>query len=206
MKTAGETSKELPDWFPSVAEDVLQYCRPREGLWVDLGCGAGGLGLALARMSQSTILLIDPDADALAKAGEKADANGLAGRIVPIVACAEHIPLPDESVDIVTSRGSIFFWNDPPQGLREVYRILRRGARALIGGGVGSSYPRWAWEEFYRRRNADAQAVGAEAVRKWEGPRRPEWLEAQARQAGLYDVLIEPTPPHLWLLFEKDVS
>ncbi len=206
MKTAEETPKELPDWFPSVAEDVLQYCHPKPGLWVDLGCGAGGLGLALARMSQSTILLIDRDADALAKAVEKAQADGLAGRVVPIVASAEHIPLPDGSVDVVTSRGSIFFWNDPPQGLREVYRILRRGARALIGGGPGSSYPRWAWEEFYRRRNSDVQAGGAEAVRKWEGPRQPEWMAAQARSAGLCDVLIEPTPPHLWLLFEKDLS
>ena len=206
MKTAEETSKELPDWFPTVAEDVLQYCRPKPGLWVDLGCGTGGLGLTLARMSQSTILLIDPDADALGRAVEQAEADGMAERVVPVVACAERIPLPDRSVDVVVSRGSIFFWNDPPQGLREVYRILRRGARALIGGGLGSSYPRWAREEFYRRRNADVQAGGAEAVRKWEGPRRSEWMEAQARSAGLYDALIEPTPPHLWMLFEKDES
>jgi SAM-dependent methyltransferase len=206
MKTAKETSKELPDWFSCVAEDVLQYCRPKPGLWVDLGCGTGGLGLALASMSQSTILLIDPDADALGRAVEQAEADGMTERVVPIVACAERIPLPDRSVDVVVSRGSIFFWNDPPEGLREVYRILRRGARALIGGGLGSSYPAWAREEFYRRRNADVQAGGAEAIRKWEGPRRPEWMEAQARSAGLYDVLIEPTPPHLWMLFEKDES
>ncbi len=199
-------SKELPDWFPYVAEDVLRCCRPEPGLWVDLGCGTGGLGLALARASNSTILLIDPNADALAEAGEKARAAGLDGRIVPIVACAEQIPLPDGSVEAVASRGSIFFWNDPPEGLREVYRILRKGARAMIGGGLGSSYPRWARDEFYRRRNADVQAGGAEAIRKWEGPRRPEWMEAQARAAGLRDSLIEPTPPHLWLLFEKGES
>ena len=134
-----QASRELPDWFGPVAEDVLQYCRPERGLWVDLGCGAGGLGLALARSSDSTMVLIDPNPDALTEAIEKAKGSRLGERVVPIAASAENIPLPDGSVDLVVSRGSIFFWDDPPEGLREVYRILRPGCRAMIGGGFGSS-------------------------------------------------------------------
>jgi SAM-dependent methyltransferase len=195
----------LPDYYVTVAEDVLRYCRPEPGLWVDLGSGSGGLGLALALASTSTVLLIDPNADALSKALEKARDSGLASRVVPIVAPAERIPLPDACVEVVTSRGSILFWKDPPQGLREVYRILRPGGRAMIGGGFGTAYPEWAREEFFRRSHGPGglEAQGEEAVRKWNEPRRPEWLTAHAHAAGIETALIEPVPPGRWLLFEK---
>lgn len=202
-KRAG-ASRELPDWFGPVAEDMLQYCRPQRGLWAGLGCGSGGLAFALAQRSDSTILLTDPNSEALGRAVEKARASDLARRVVSIVSSAESIPLPDSCVDMVVSRGSIFFWKDPPQGLREVWRILRSGCRAMIGGGFGSSYPDWALKEFFRRRGSDLKAQGEEAVRNWNEPRRPEWLADQARAAGIEAALIKPVPPGLWLLFEKE--
>jgi len=195
--------QELPDWFKPVADDVLRYCRPESGLWVDLGCGSGGLGFALAEASQSTIALIEPNADVLSQAVQKARVSGLACRVIPIVARAESNPLPDASVDLVVSRGSIFFWSHPPDGLREVYRILRPGCRALIGGGFGSSYPAWAYEEFFKRRYENMRAQGEEARRKWEEPRRIEWLVEQATLAGIEKTLVKPVPPGRWLLFEK---
>ena len=198
-----QASRELPDWFGPVAEDIIEYCRPAEGLWVDLGCGSGGLGFALARISESAVVLIDPNADALGKAVRKAKEFGLAGRMIPIAGRAESNPLPDASVDLVVSRGSIFFWSDPPKGLREVYRILRPGCRAMIGGGFGSSYPDWAYKEFFRRRYAELKAQGVEAVRKWEEPRRIEWLTEQAALAGIEKTLVKPVPSAHWLLFGK---
>jgi len=200
-----QNTPQLPDWFGPVAEDVLRCCQPQEGLWVDLGSGSGGLGLALAGTSRSTVVLIDPDAAAVNKGLETARSSGLDGRrVVPIIARAESIPLPDGSVDLVASRGSVFFWDDPPNGLREVHRILRPGCRAMIGGGFGSSYPKWALREFFRRLHDSLEAQGPEAVRKWNEPRRPEWLAAQARAAGLYDSLVEPAAPGLWLILEKE--
>lgn len=197
-------SRELPDWFVPVAEDVLQYCRPEEGIWVDLGSGSGRLGLVLAQRSKSMILLVDPNAQALSTGLQKARESGLASRVSAVAACAEGIPLPDGAVDLVVGRGSIFFWQDPPQGLREVYRILRAGARAMIGGGFGTRYPEWAYQEFFRRRYEELEAAGEEAKRRWHEPRRMEWLLGHARTAGLGDLLLHPTPPTRWLLFEKE--
>jgi len=198
--------RELPDWFVPVAEDVEEYCRPRPGVWVDLGSGSGGLGLALARRSTSTVLLVDPNARALGSGLEAAKTPGLAGRVMVIAGVAESITLPDDSVDLAVSRGSIFFWQDPPQGLREVYRILRPGARAMIGGGFGTRYPEWAYTEFFRRRYEALEAEGEEAKRRWDEPRRMEWLVGHARVAGLGDLLLSPTPPTRWLLFEKETT
>ena len=161
------------------------------------------MGFALAEASQSTVVLIDPNADVLNEAVQKARLSGLAGRVIPIVGRAESNPLPDASVDLVVSRGSIFFWSDSPKGLREVYRILRPGCRALIGGGFGTSYPDWALKEFFRRIHRSLKSQGEEAVRKWEEPRRTEWLAAQASLAGIEKTLVKPVPPGRWLLFEK---
>ena len=198
-----DDATKLPDWFVTVAEDVLEYCRPPDGLWVDLGSGSGGLGRALAEKSRSTVLLIDPAAERLSEGLEQARGAGIGSRVMVLGARAENIPLRETSVELVVSRGSIFFWEDPPAGLREVYRVLRRGGRAMIGGGFGSSYPEWARREFFRGCNDSVQAQGAEAVRRWDEPRRSEWLAAQACAAGIEAALIEPVPPGLWLLLEK---
>ena len=36
---------QLPDFYETVARDVVGYAANTAGLWVDLGCGAGGLSL-----------------------------------------------------------------------------------------------------------------------------------------------------------------
>ena len=41
-------------------------------------------------------------------------------------------------MDLVVSRGSIWFWDNPGKALKEIYRILKPGGKAYIGGGKGS--------------------------------------------------------------------
>ena len=187
MKRNGppKRTRELPDYYKCVARDVVRYCQPNEGVWVDLGCGAGPLALALARRTESVFVLVDPDREALCRALREADRSGLRTRFVPVVGIAESIPLADASVDLVVSRGSVFFWNDRPAGLREVCRILRPGAKAMIGGGLGSTYPCWARQEFIRRRWEGVRKQGPQAVRRFQEARSPHTFSAWAREAGL---------------------
>jgi len=199
-----------------VARDVVRCCEPDEGLWVDLGCGAGPLSRALARRTKSVFVLVDPDAEALSHTLEQAGKSGLKNRFVPVVGVAESIPLADASADLVVSRGSIFFWNDRPAGLREVYRILRPGAKTMIGGGLGSSYPRWAKEEFIRRRRGGVRKQGPEAARAFREARSPETFTRWAQDAGLtnFEVIREgglsAEDPRsglgIWLLFGKETQ
>ncbi len=201
-------TQELPDWYGPVAEDILRYCRPQEGAWIDLGSGSGGVGLALATMLSSTILLIDPQAESLIEALHKATAFGLGDRVMAVVARVERIPLPDCSVDLVVSRGSIFFWRAPSQGLREVQRILRPGGKAMIGGGLGSAYPHWARQEFFRRQQQNLKTQGAEAIASWHEVRNPETFRRWATEAGLgsFRIIFEPSGPGRWILFAKEIT
>jgi len=205
--------KELPDFYKTVAEETLCRCDPKEGVWVDLGSGAGGVGLSLAERTTSMIVMIDPNQDALQKALEEAKKAELGKRIIAIKAMAEDIPLPDNCIDLVVSRGSIFFWNDKAQGLREVFRILSPGGKAMIGGGLGATYPQWARQEFTRRRHEGMKKEGPEAYKRFQDARSPETFRQLANDAGLADFEIagdgEPNSESsqaglgIWLLFRK---
>lgn len=123
----------------------------------------------------------------LSKGLEIAKSKGLCDRLFAVVGVAEDMPFPDNSVDIVVSRGSIFFWDDPVKGLREVYRVLRPGGKAMIGGGAGSGYPKEAVEELIASRKKKLQGEEAEKWKRFVELRRPEKLRQWAEAAGLSD-------------------
>lgn len=215
--TSNRTEK-LPDFYATVAEDVIGFCGASgKRVWVDLGSGPGGLGLALLdKLPGSILVLVDPASDALGRALDSARHRGHGSRAVAVIGSAESIPLPDESVDVVASRGSFFFWHDRARGLREVRRILRPGGRAMIGGGLGTRYPQWARQEFIRRRRASAAAKGPEALREFARARRPETFRRLAADAGLpsFQVVgqggLGPDDPDtglgIWLQFTKEID
>lgn len=182
----GSEDEALPPCYPFVADDVIRLCSPRQdGLWVDLGSGAGPGALALMERCTARFVLVDPNAEGLGAAVQEAARVGVADRVAVACSCAEALPLADASVDLVVSRGSIYFWQDRPRGLAEVYRVLRPGGQAMIGGGLGRDYPEWARQEFIRRRHEGVQRKGPEAYAEFLRLRHPDTFAAWARAAGL---------------------
>jgi ubiquinone/menaquinone biosynthesis C-methylase UbiE len=45
---------------------------------------------------------------------------------------AEHLPLENDSVDLVTSTTSFHHWSDQAQGVREAVRVLRKGGLFIL--------------------------------------------------------------------------
>jgi len=215
-----EARRRLPDVYPYVASDILEGCRPEAGVWVDLGSGSGGVGLAVAcsgdaAAAESTIVFLDPDAEALVQALQRGREKGLGNRLVAVVGVAEDMPLPDNSVDLVFSRGSVFFWKDPAQGVREIHRVLRPGGKAMIGGGRGSKYPEWARREFMRRRQGNRKANSPQA-KEFARLRDPKTFGQWAKDAGIPDFevvgqgALPPDDPRagagIWLKFTKQAA
>jgi len=207
----GERS--LPSRYEHVVQDVLRLCRPQKGFWVDLGAGKGQVALALIEASGNAVVMVDPNSEGWAEGLKIAREKKLEGRLVAAVGKAEALPFPDDSVDLVVSRGSIFFWEDPVQGLREVYRVLRPGGKAYIGGGAGSGYPKWAVDKLIQERKDKLQGDNAEKWKRFVELRRPEQMRQWAAAAGLPESEVlgqgaisaedARVGQGVWLLFKK---
>jgi demethylmenaquinone methyltransferase/2-methoxy-6-polyprenyl-1,4-benzoquinol methylase len=141
-------------WWNRTARTLRPILRRPEAVVLDLCCGTGDLTLALDRYRPQTstndgerstvnpLLALDFSHTMLTLGARKfADHN-----ILPIEADALHLPLADASVDLVTSAFGFRNLTSYPDGLAELYRVLRPGGQIAIlecnqpGGLVGWLY------------------------------------------------------------------
>ena len=100
---------------------------------LDLGCG-GGLDAFLGanRVGPTGRMIgVDSSAEVVAKAAEAASKGGYAN-IVFKVGQMEHLPLEDQSIDVVISNCVINYAADKLAVFREVLRCLRPGGRLVL--------------------------------------------------------------------------
>jgi ubiquinone/menaquinone biosynthesis C-methylase UbiE len=98
----------------------------RSGEAVDLGCGPGHLVIELARQAPGLhVMGIDLSDEMLAQAEGYAQRSSVGDRVSFRKGDAQHIPLPDGSLDLAVSTLSLHHWSDPVAVLDEVARVLR---------------------------------------------------------------------------------
>jgi ubiquinone/menaquinone biosynthesis C-methylase UbiE len=113
---------------------------------LEIGCGTGDLLLA-AKQTQpaATVVGLDPDLSALARAGRKARRSGLAVQLDR--GYADQLPYADDSVDVVLS--SFMLHHVPVDQrelvIREVRRVLRPGGALHLVDMGGAAAPADGW-------------------------------------------------------------
>ncbi len=103
-------------------------CSPRETL-LDLAGGTGDISFAALEKGAGRVLLSDINPAMLAVAQGRALERGLAEGLSFLCVDAEHIPLPDRSVEKVSIAFGLRNCTDKPAVLREARRVLRPGGR-----------------------------------------------------------------------------
>ncbi len=126
---------------------ILEKTGIESGNCLDIGCGGGYLGLALARITGLDFIFLDKSPEMLRYAEQNIASNGLTTRAITLLGQVQAIPLPDASVDLVISRGSVPFWDELATAFHEINRVLKPGGRAYIGGGLGDPKTRDAIRE-----------------------------------------------------------
>lgn len=176
--------------YPALAQQIVEDYGITKGICVDVGGGTGHLGMELAKRTDLTVYNLDIDTDAVRLSGILVDEANLRGRVLPVEGDALNMPFKDGFADLVVSRGSIPFWPDREQGLRECYRILKPGGVAYIGGGFSRILPDEIRTPIVERHRA------AFAKHTPEGFKPPNDLDKVAQKAGLpegtYRLIREP--------------
>ena len=106
--------------YPVIAEQVLTWSGIRDGLSLDLGSGPGLLSAALAEKSGLSVIALDTDPAMARITHETAAGHGCADRITPITGDVHCMPVRDDTVSLIVSRGSIFFWKDRVRAFQEI--------------------------------------------------------------------------------------
>lgn len=128
--------------YANIARQVVDDYKITRGRALDIGCGPGQLTLELARITELEVVGLDIEPEAVAIARGHADAMGLDHRVSFVAGDAHSLPFSDDSFDLVFSRGTLPFLRDHALALQEVYRVLRPGGVAFLGGGMGRDTPR----------------------------------------------------------------
>jgi ubiquinone/menaquinone biosynthesis C-methylase UbiE len=100
---------------------------------LDVGAGAGTDTLTAARIvgAKGKVYGLDMTPAMLAKLRRNV-ALAAARNVEVVEGNAESIPLPDSSVDVVTSNGVLNLVPDKPKAFSEIFRVLRPGGRVQI--------------------------------------------------------------------------
>lgn len=100
---------------------------------LDVGCGSGmALRLMAAEVGSGALTGVDLSPE-MVRLTESTNRDLVAtGRLRAMLGDALHLPVQDESVDLVTATETFYFWQDPDRGLRECHRVLRPGGRLAV--------------------------------------------------------------------------
>lgn len=111
---------------PGLVLDAMRELAPWRGRrLLDLGCGSG-FWLPGYADEAASVIGVEPDPTLLPMARAR-DA-----RVTVQHGSAEHLPLPDGSVDVVHARFAYFFGAGAEAGLTEVMRVLAPGGRLVV--------------------------------------------------------------------------
>ncbi|BBO90338.1 class I SAM-dependent methyltransferase [Desulfosarcina ovata] len=125
--------------YPVIARNAMAVTGISKGTCLDLGSGPGMLAMAMAREAPQMEIIAFDFSEASGRIGlENFTEAGLGDRIRTEAGDVHAMPFKDASVDLIVSRGSMFFWTDLKSAFSEIYRILAVGGATYIGGGFGN--------------------------------------------------------------------
>lgn len=182
------------------AQKIKERTKISEGRCLDVGSCGGYLGLELAKITNLHVTFFDLSLEALEKAQLHLEEDNLKERGEILKGDVHQIPLNDETMDLVISRGSLPFWEEPALALKEIYRILKKGGSTFVGGGKG---PKHLKEQILAQMIENSQYEDAKAMNTMHGDGMKRDYAALLESEGIFSYKVYKEDDGTWIQMWK---
>lgn len=117
-------------WRKKAIDEISKRTQPSKIL--DLATGTCDLAIESLRLNPETVTAIDISQRMLEEGRKKLYRKKLDEKIKLVIADSEELPFDDSSYDVVMVSFGIRNFEDPEEGLGEMYRVLREGGVVMI--------------------------------------------------------------------------
>ncbi|QSZ26881.1 class I SAM-dependent methyltransferase [Aceticella autotrophica] len=184
--------------YPVIAKQIKCRTGITTGTCLDIGSGGGYLGIELSKITDLSVILLDKSEEMLKIAGDNIIKNALETKVRTQLGDVHNIPFEDQTINLVISRGSIFFWHDLPKAFKEIYRILTPDGMAYIGGGFGTAKLKEQVATNMKKRNKEWKGGMIQTF----GNNPVEMLDNQLNHAGIKNYKVIMDESGLWLIMK----
>ena len=184
--------------YPLLARQIVDDLGIRQGRCLDVGTGSAAVIIELAKVTELEMIGLDAKAEILAMAEDNVRYHGLDPRRFRFLeADVTAMPVPDGSIDLLISRGSIPFWTDHVAAFKEIYRVMSPGAAGMVGCGfsryqpieeVRAMRPKWSEDGQKDERN---------------GWKKEGYLPRVLAEAGIADATVTCDSYGVWVQLRK---
>ncbi|MBA7715837.1 hypothetical protein ES703_124895 [subsurface metagenome] len=127
---------------PYLVAQVMEGYHKDFGTVLELGPFSGGIALELARLySKLELTIADESPEVVDYIEKKLSAAGFAKDITVKKTVFNNLAFSDCQFDLIIFRGAFFFLDKKENLLREIFRVLKKGGLAFVGGGHGKGVP-----------------------------------------------------------------
>jgi probable selenium-dependent hydroxylase accessory protein YqeC len=181
--------------YPPLSRFVSDLFGSTEGDVLELGPFSGGIARGLLSLSSEfRVVVADTSPELFDDLQEEISATPFAQRMMITSSPLSPLIFLDKSFDLVVCRGVFFF--PTPAILREIYRVLRPGGCALVGGGYGPVTPQTLIDEIAEESKQLNLLLGKQRVAQ-------EDLTQMIQEASLQADAEVSTEGGLWVILRK---
>jgi ubiquinone/menaquinone biosynthesis C-methylase UbiE len=129
--------------YPYLALQIAEVCQKDSGAVLELGPFSGGISMELVkRYPGFNITIADRSSNVLSYLDREIRSSGLSKSITIRKTAFTPLVFKDAEFDLVISRGVFFFLDENGNLLYEIFRVLKKGGMAFIGGAFGKDTPK----------------------------------------------------------------
>lgn len=183
--------------YPYLASQIMESYQRDYGSTLELGPFSGGISLELARSYPRLAITIgDESAEFVEHVKKEIAVSGLSERMTVKRTNLDHLNFNDAQFDLIILRGAFFFLQSTENLLGELFRVLKPGGMAFVGGGYGKGTPVELIEEIAGKSRELNSRLGRKRVSVGE-------LEKIVRKSRLTDQCDIREEGGLWITIRK---